>query len=456
MFAAMGAELERRWKVGDLAEATGLTVRTLHHYDDVGLLVPSERTSAGHRLYAEQDVRRLYRILALRRLGMRLDEISSLLEDDGVGLLDTVRRHLEQVERELERQRVLRERLCRLLEALERSVEPPAVEFIGAIGAMTVVEAEVEDVLLRIPADEVDEPPPRLARERYRVVLLKERHGERVVPIFIRASEGDLLAAGVGGWSQPRPMGPDLTTELLEVGGVRVQRVVVERVEDGTFYATVTVSAGGESHELDARPSDALNLAVRVGAPVFVAAEVIDQGGVPADRAGRGEEWRSLSPELMRSLYPREAAEEFERFTKPAFRALAFAREEAGALRHDEVRPEHILLGLLREEGTAARVLDSLGVTAERVRGQLGPGEAPEAAAVFVGYTPQTQKVLQLALGEEPTRRPDAVGTEHLLLGLLGADEQTLLDFGVEPDRIREEVRRAVRGRTAEEFRAAE
>jgi len=78
----MTAAHDRRWKVGELAEATGLTVRALHHYDEVGLLVPSERTSAGHRLYDEQDVRRLYRVLALRELGLGLDEIASLLDDD--------------------------------------------------------------------------------------------------------------------------------------------------------------------------------------------------------------------------------------------------------------------------------------------------------------------------------------------------------------------------------------
>lgn len=95
---------DKRWKVGELAGVTGLTVRALHHYDDVGLLVPSQRTSGGHRVYDARDVERLYRVLALRRLGLRLDEIASLLDDGGVSLLETVRRHLEQVERELAHQ----------------------------------------------------------------------------------------------------------------------------------------------------------------------------------------------------------------------------------------------------------------------------------------------------------------------------------------------------------------
>jgi len=380
-----------------------------------------------------------------------LGEIASLLDDDGAGLLDTVRRHLQQVERDLERQQTLRERLRQLLAALEGSVEPPAQEFIEAIEAMTVVVAAVEDVLIRIPADEPDDPPPRLAREGYRVVLLKEGDGERVLPIYIRAHEGDLLAAAVGEWSQPRPMGPDLTAELLKVGGVRVQRVVVERVENQTFYATVCLSVGGETHELDARPSDALNLAVRVDAPIFVAAEVIEQSGLPADRVGHGHEWRSLSPELMRSLYPREAAEHFERFTKPAFQAMSFAREEARALGHDDVRPEQILLGLLRQEGLAAQILTGLDLTLERARDQLVRGSADHAPAAFLPVTPATQKVLELALNEELTRRPNHVGTEHLLLGLIGAHQQALLDLGVEPGRIGQEVQRVMNAQAPDE-----
>jgi DNA-binding transcriptional MerR regulator len=61
----MTAAADRRWKIGELARATGLTVRTLHHYDAVGLLPPSERSEAGYRLYTRTDVERLYEIVAL-------------------------------------------------------------------------------------------------------------------------------------------------------------------------------------------------------------------------------------------------------------------------------------------------------------------------------------------------------------------------------------------------------
>ncbi len=69
------------YKVGDVARAAGVTVRTLHHYDEIGLLVPSGRTAAGYRVYAYDDLLRLQRVLGYRALGLALDEIAGLLDD---------------------------------------------------------------------------------------------------------------------------------------------------------------------------------------------------------------------------------------------------------------------------------------------------------------------------------------------------------------------------------------
>ncbi len=71
---------ERVWKVGELAAEAGLTVRTLHHYDRIGLVQPAQRSATGHRLYTVRDVERLYQALALRQLGLGLDQIAELLE----------------------------------------------------------------------------------------------------------------------------------------------------------------------------------------------------------------------------------------------------------------------------------------------------------------------------------------------------------------------------------------
>lgn len=275
----------RRWKVGELADATGLTVRALHHYDEIGLLVPSDRTSAGHRLYAEQDVARLYRILALRRLGLRLDEIAALLDDESVSLLETVRRHLEQVERELTQRQRLRHRLLALLNALERSLEPSTDQFIETLEAMTLIEAKVKDVL--VWHSHVDDPPPEQPlphppRAGQHAVVLEEHEGERVLGMWIGQPEALALRLALSGRTAPRPLTWDLTARLLQAGGLRVERVVVESIHEFTYYATIVLCGAGESHEVDARPSDAFNLAVRLGAPVFVASELIDQPRAPA------------------------------------------------------------------------------------------------------------------------------------------------------------------------------
>ncbi|MER5785378.1 MerR family transcriptional regulator [Streptomyces mobaraensis] len=105
------------WRVGPLAEASGLTVRTLHHWDGIGLLSPSRRTAGGHREYTEADVVRLYQVLALRGLGLSLETIGLCL-DSGVDPARVVRDHLAEVEASLARLGTLRRRLVRLRDAL--------------------------------------------------------------------------------------------------------------------------------------------------------------------------------------------------------------------------------------------------------------------------------------------------------------------------------------------------
>jgi MerR family transcriptional regulator, thiopeptide resistance regulator len=127
-------------QIGELAAAVGLTVRALHHYDAIGLLVPAQRSQSGRRLYAPEDVRRLYRIVALRRLGLGLTEIGSLL-DASPDLAQAVRGHLDRVERQLELARRLRATLTRILELLDSGHDPGRDEFIDAIGVMIMSES---------------------------------------------------------------------------------------------------------------------------------------------------------------------------------------------------------------------------------------------------------------------------------------------------------------------------
>src|SRR3954466_13311112 len=107
------------WKVGELARRAGLTVRTLHHWDAIGLVVPSERTGAGHRVYSDDDVRRLYRVVALRGLGLPLGEGGRGLDSGGDGVADTIRLQVKRLDVSVEAATRLRARLVALLDVVD-------------------------------------------------------------------------------------------------------------------------------------------------------------------------------------------------------------------------------------------------------------------------------------------------------------------------------------------------
>jgi RNA polymerase sigma factor (sigma-70 family) len=180
-----------------------------------------------------------------------------------------------------------------------------------------MIEVELKDVLVRVLVEDADAEVPRLANRNLRVVLLEEKNGERLLPIWIGAFEGDALALRLGGGEMPRPMTPDLMARLVEATGSRVEQVAITRLEEKTFYALVALALDGRQEELDARPSDAINLAVRVGAPILVTEEVMAEAGLPPDgldeelackfppdEEGPGE-WRSLSADLVKALWPK-------------------------------------------------------------------------------------------------------------------------------------------------------
>ncbi len=127
-------------KVGELARRTGLTVRTLHHYDAIGLLRPSLHTGAGHRLYTASDVTRLQQIVSLRQLGFALEEIRDVLSRSDFAPREVIRLHVARLREQVE----LRRRLCERLEAIAARLGTAGVvsaeEFLQAIEEMTMTE----------------------------------------------------------------------------------------------------------------------------------------------------------------------------------------------------------------------------------------------------------------------------------------------------------------------------
>lgn len=127
-------------KVGELARSTGLSVRTLHYYDEIGLLSPSDRTRSGHRLYTAADIARLQQIMSLRQLGLRLEDIQGCIKDRGSPPLDLIERHLALVREQIAAQEKLRARLESIAESLRRGEEVTVDQLLNTIEVMTMIE----------------------------------------------------------------------------------------------------------------------------------------------------------------------------------------------------------------------------------------------------------------------------------------------------------------------------
>jgi bifunctional DNase/RNase len=121
------------------------------------------------------------------------------------------------------------------------------------------------------------------------VVILKETGRERYLPIWIGPWEASAIAMRLQGLTPERPLTHDLFASTLEAVEARVARVIISDLAEETFHARLFVERDGHVGEIDARPSDALALAVRVGAPIFAVPSVLDQAGLGAD-GGLGDE----------------------------------------------------------------------------------------------------------------------------------------------------------------------
>ncbi len=142
------------WRVGELARRTGLTVRALHHYDEIGLLRPSLRTPSGHRLYERDDVLRLQQIQSLRMMGFPLEEIRRLLESPGVSPKQVIDLHLGRLREQIKQQERLADRLEAVTRHLDSAGRVSAEELCQMIEEMTKMDKyftpeQLEELRLR-------------------------------------------------------------------------------------------------------------------------------------------------------------------------------------------------------------------------------------------------------------------------------------------------------------------
>ena len=134
-----------------------------------------------------------------------------------------------------------------------------------------MVEVTVHDVLFRVPKGAAVQWPQDAAKlGRMATVVLKECEGEHYLSIWVGLPEAIAIAQPLAAVVPPRPLTHDLIARLVEVSASRVEKMAVTKLHDRIFYATLWERAGAHIHEVDAQPSDTINLALRMRAPLFV------------------------------------------------------------------------------------------------------------------------------------------------------------------------------------------
>lgn len=144
------------------------------------------------------------------------------------------------------------------------------------------------------------------ASSRTPIVLLRDPSGRRQIPIWIDQAQAHNIMAGLQGTSPPRPLSHDLMAALLVAGGLELDRVIVHAIEDSTFHAVLKLRAEGDDGEedpdddieiieVDARPSDAIALAVRTGSGIWMLEEVVAEASIAVDAEADAEDQNAFS-----------------------------------------------------------------------------------------------------------------------------------------------------------------
>ncbi|MBO9998763.1 MAG: bifunctional nuclease family protein [Cyanobacteria bacterium SID2] len=146
------------------------------------------------------------------------------------------------------------------------------------------------------------------AATRSPIVLLRDADERRALPIYISQDQARSIISAMENHTPPRPMTHDLMVNILEEWNLTLDRVIVHALEDNTFYAVLKMSQGQTKKEIDARPSDAIALALRTGASIWVMEEVVADASIPVDREADEAE-RQAFRDFLNNLSPQELIE---------------------------------------------------------------------------------------------------------------------------------------------------
>ena len=176
-------------------------------------------------------------------------------------------------------------------------------------------------------------------------LVLGEVNGNRRLPIIIGAFEAQAIALELEKIQPPRPMTHDLIRNLFDALGAEVTDIVIDDLREGTFFAKVRYVYDDDEAQLDARPSDAVALAVRTDSPIFVASSVLDEAGIPADDSDDADddatdekpEDAAPAPSRKPDTQANRAVSQLDRLTGQLDKAIADEDYEAAARLRDDI-----------------------------------------------------------------------------------------------------------------------
>ncbi len=358
-------------KIGELAKKTGLSIRTLHYYDEIGLLSPSHRTEVGHRLYSEQDIIRLQQIMSLRQLRFSLMEIRECLENPAFSLQQAIDLHRNRIREQIVSSYTLLGRLNLIASELQTTQSVAVENLIQAMETITMseqyftpeqqeslesrfreVEAEWQELLTQIRAEmrkgtDLNNPSVRNLVRRWRLIMQSFCGGDsQIYESFVRMYQQEEQSAANWG------MDADTFEYILKA---------------------VSFLALGEDMNMDLVISD-----------------------------------RYFTPEAKQVIH--------------------LGQEAVRQINFNVLGTEGILLGLLAEgTSVAAQVLTAAGVNFEAVEHlteKLLPTPASAPIPSRMPFAPRLKRVIELALEEAKQLGQFRLTPEFLLLGILKEGEE--------------------------------
>lgn len=275
-----------------------------------------------------------------------------------------------------------------------------------------------------------------------RVVILKEKEGERYLPCWIGPAEADAIAVKMQNVSIPRPLTHDLVCGIANIAGLKIKSVIINKLEMDTFYAKLVLVSSNKSYEIDCRPSDALAVAVRVGAPIFADEKVLRKAAILLDEEGKPTELPSEKITTIRDTTEKKPSQ-LEMFSESSQELLNLAEDEAKRLNHNFVGTGHLLLALIKKTHTIASVvLGNLGLDLAKAPLEIEASInlQSDIESTEVGLSSAVKKTIELSVMETKSLGGGKVQPEHILIGLIrqeqGVAANLLKNQGINTERV--------------------